>query len=80
MGIFVYAFNQLFQITVAKKKEPLCQSGVAAVVTALSALYQRMAQQASTKGVARAWMNKCPLPEVLFLVPHDMHVSLNHLN
>ena len=66
------------QITVAMNKDPLSEPGVAAVVEALQALYQRMAA-ASTGADADAWRNKSPVPEVLYLVPLEMLVSLNRV-
>ena len=67
-------YCHLIQITVATNKDPLSQSGVTAVVTALQNLYQRMAD-ASTGADADAWRAKSPIPEVLYLVPLEMLVS-----
>ena len=64
----------LIQITVATNKDPLSQPGVTAVVNALRALYQRMAD-ASTGADADVWRIKSPVPEVLYLVPPEMLVS-----
>lgn len=75
--VVMFTTSFLIQITVAKNKDPLSPSGVADVINALRAFYQRQAK-ASTGDDVVAWQNKSPLPEVLYLVPIEMIVSSQH--
>jgi hypothetical protein len=66
----------LIQITVAARKRELSASGVAAVQEALGVMYAGLGSADSLDATtSKAWKDKDPLPEVMYLVPSERFVS-----